>query len=475
MSTDRFKNYDDDVRWLVLGFEEMDRHGKTQYYDVEQLETIIDFYSETSNGEMFEKAVRHGERLFPQSNDIKLRRAHLLCYNEHYEEALRLLKKLELVEPDNTDVTYALGVAYGAVGQSRKAIQYYLKTASDGYKLEIIYDNIGDEYSKMGLFADARTYYQKALMEDPEDEHALYELANCYEDEMLYDKWIGFFSRFVKDNPYSKTAWFCLGEGYFANGEYLQAIDAYQYASAIDDKFCDAHMQTASCYVMLERYDDAVSSLHEALKCSNDKANIYFLLGDVFRHKNNMVTSNIYFDKAVKEDPFYAEAYHALSLNYSAMRDYGEAINSCKEALRINPESPLYLTTLALIYSDAGDYESAEKFFECAIPYYDDFEYGWLAYADYLIMQGKYDEAIDALSKGLTNSEASTEFYKRLSKCYYYTNRYNMLYNTVRACAYNNPEGAIELLEYCPELNKVPEVMSVISSEFIEYKNLKHK
>ena len=124
MNTDRFKNYEEDVKQLVLDFESMDKRGNSRFYDVDQIETIIDFYLDTADSEMLEKSVRYGERLFPASNEIRLRRAHLLCFKERYNEALGILKQLLRIEPDDTDVLYALGVVYSALEQPRKAIQY---------------------------------------------------------------------------------------------------------------------------------------------------------------------------------------------------------------------------------------------------------------------------------------------------------------------------------------------------------------
>ena len=57
MNTDRFKGYGEDVRTLVLDFEKMYRQGSNRYYDVDQLETILDFYLDTYDEEMIEKAV----------------------------------------------------------------------------------------------------------------------------------------------------------------------------------------------------------------------------------------------------------------------------------------------------------------------------------------------------------------------------------------------------------------------------------
>lgn len=462
---DRFKNFENDVKQLVLDFEAMERRGDSLYFDVDQLETIIDFYLETADGDMLEKSVRYGEQLFPTSTEIQLRKVHLLCFKERYKEAHSMLKQLERVQPDDTDVLYALGVVYSALEQPRKAIQYYHKAAVDGHELGIIYSNIADEYVKMDQRTEARNYYRKALRINSEDEHSLYELANCYEDDGMIDKWIHYYLRFVEEHPYSKVGWFCLGEAYIAAGLYEKAIDAYQYAITIDSDFYYAYMQMASCLYALGEFDKAVATLHDASKHTQDQALVMFRIAEIFRERGNLVTANLYYDKAVKMDPYYAEAWHSMSTCYSMMMVFDAAIDAAKHALKIDPESPLYLTTLALIYADSGDFENADRFFECAIPYYTDFEQGWLAFADYKMSQGLYDDAIDGLTRGLPDCEMVSEYYKRLAKCYYLTNRRNMLYNAVRACIYDNPDGGRELIDFCPELGNDFEVMNIIHSK----------
>ena len=464
MKEDRFKNYEEDVKELVLGFERMQRQGGSQFYDVEEIETIIDFYLETADGEGLEKSVRYGENLFPQSNEIKLRRVHLLCFKERYEEAYRLLKQLESIEPDDTDVLYALGVVHSELNQPRKAVQYYHKAAEDGYELGIIYSNIGDEYVKMEKYAEARSYYRRAIRLNPNDEHSLYELSNCYEDENLIDQWTHFFSRFVKDNPYSKAAWFCLGEAYLMGNKLEQASDAYQYALTVDDNYMYAYEQLASCYCAMQRFQDAVNVLHEAVNHTEDKAYIYFRIAEIFMMINNPVTSNIYYTKAVHEDPYYAEAWLNMAMNYSMMHEFYAAVDAAKRAVRIDPESPIFLTTLALIYADNGENEEAERIFDCAKNSSGDFEHGWITYADYFISRQRYDEAIEVLTKGLNESDTTLEFYKRLALCYYFTGRHNMLYNAVRACLYDGSEGEAVLLEYLPELENDSHVMDIITS-----------
>ena len=60
MTTDRFKNFDPEVRQLVLAFE--DENGR-HFFDVEELEVIADYYLEMQDVEGLEAAVRLGEQL----------------------------------------------------------------------------------------------------------------------------------------------------------------------------------------------------------------------------------------------------------------------------------------------------------------------------------------------------------------------------------------------------------------------------
>ena len=218
-------------------------------------------------------------------------------------------------------------------------------------------------------------------------------------------------------------------------------------------------------------FEQAVATLHDAIEHAPDKAYVYFRIAEIFRTINNPVTANIYYHKALQEDPYYAEAWHALSLSYSMTRSYTSAIECAQKALKIDMESPLYMTTLALIYADSGDLAKADQMFECAQPYFTDFEEGWLAYADYLIMQQKYEMAIDVLTRGLPDCEMVLEFNKRLALCYLHCGMRNMLFNAVRACIYDSAEGENELLEYCPELGYDIDVMNIILSHRHETEN----
>ena len=53
----RFSDFDDEVRELVIDFEATVLRGQSQFFDVDELEIIIDYYLETNDLEPLEAAV----------------------------------------------------------------------------------------------------------------------------------------------------------------------------------------------------------------------------------------------------------------------------------------------------------------------------------------------------------------------------------------------------------------------------------
>ena len=123
---DRFKDYDDEVRDLVQDFERTVMRGQMQFFDVDELEMIIDYYLEVNDLDPLEKAVSFAERLYPDSTEVKLRRAHVAIARQQYKSALHQLLELRAKEPENTDLAYSLGIVYSAMDRPDDAVDQFL-------------------------------------------------------------------------------------------------------------------------------------------------------------------------------------------------------------------------------------------------------------------------------------------------------------------------------------------------------------
>ena len=106
LNKNRFKNYSNEVKELIILFESTGAQDGYHYFDEEQMETIIDFYLETYDLDMMTAAVKYAKELFTDSNDIELRRGPHALRQREIDEALAALHDLEIADPPTPDVLY---------------------------------------------------------------------------------------------------------------------------------------------------------------------------------------------------------------------------------------------------------------------------------------------------------------------------------------------------------------------------------
>lgn len=66
------------------------------------------------------------------------------------------------------------------------------------------------------------------------------------------------------------------------------------------------------------------------------------------------------YQKALKEDPNYADALHALAMTYAAKDLLDDAIEVGKKLIEVSPEDELAYTSLSIFYQRKGMIEEAE-------------------------------------------------------------------------------------------------------------------
>lgn len=466
MNIDRFKKYGNDVRNLVLEFESMHNRGEEQFYDVEEFEVIIDYYLEENDFDWLEHAVSYAERLYPDDFEIRLRRSHLYCANGQFDRAKAILDDLLMIEPDNTDVQYALGALYSSTDQPRKAIQFYLKASEDGYDLGMVFGNIGDEYYKLGEIDESVRYYKRSIAANPKEDRSLYNLCCIWCENGRFEEAEAFFEHYLDEDPYSVEGWSCMATIYYDQGRWEDAIEAYKFLLVVDEKDAQSYLDMSNCYCNLKQYAEAVQCLRDSLEFSTDKSYVYYSIGRIYGHCKNYESAIIYFRKAVELDSSFGEAFMAISRCYDMLEDYGSAEDFANRALAVNPKSPFFVWETARLHDRYGFADKAEPLYECAIQLEPSDELMRVDYAEFLVRHESYNEAIELLTAGLVDASVTLPYHVLLSVCYYRTGRRNYLFNEIRACLQHITDQRIDELFYlCPEILQDPEVLNIINSK----------
>lgn len=464
---DRFTDYDDDVRQLVLDFEATILKGQTQFFDVDELEVIIDYYLEVNDREPLQAAVEYAERLYPDSSSIRLRRAHLLIVDNRYDEALQMMLDLRQREPDDTDVLYSLGVAYGAVGKSDEAIRCYLAASADGWELGRIYTNIAEEYFKQANYAKSADYYQKALQTDSYDSGTLYGYLEVMEIQGAMHDAVGRFQHFLMDHPYHKDAWYCLGRSCQSIGLYERAVDAFEYAIAIDRHFLSAYEELSCCFELQGRLGEAASALARMLEVDSQRSYVYRQLGALYARADKLETALMYFRSAVETDPADATAISQMAICYLHLNDIPMAVSTVKQAMRVDPENAEALFSAALVSDAMGHTEKASEYFDRLIVGGNYTEQHCRLYTSFLYHHDLLDVMIPFAEESLDMYPHSTFYSTYLAAAYYRSNRYN------KARSRMLDAHVPLLLELCPSIGENPLFVDVLQAAEQQQNTLK--
>jgi tetratricopeptide (TPR) repeat protein len=190
MNEDARDNFeDDDFQEAVGRFRKMVKSNTSEYFDVFEVEGIVDYFLEDGRFKLAKKAVETGMKLHPSSISIKIRQAQILMHEGKLEECLDLLNKIEKIETNNPDVFLTKGGALnllGDVGKAIEAFEHALKLPVDDLD-ETLY-NIGISFGQAGETHLAIKYLEKAANANPKNEIVLYELGYYYDKNTQFEE-----------------------------------------------------------------------------------------------------------------------------------------------------------------------------------------------------------------------------------------------------------------------------------------------
>lgn len=132
------------------------------------------------------------------------------------------------------------------------------------------------------------------------------------------------------------------GNGSYAGGDYIAALECYNRALAIDPKFFVALNNRANAYAALGRYQNALDSLKEALELRPDSAEAHNNLGGVYVSLDRLDEALSEYSTALKLKPNYAAAYYNRGGVYYRQGKYREALSDAQRAASLEPNNAAF-------------------------------------------------------------------------------------------------------------------------------------
>lgn len=96
-----------------------------------------------------------------------------------------------------------------------------------------------------------------------------------------------------------------------------------------------------------QKYVEAIAAYQKA---SQDSATVANKMGVAYHHMFDYADAKRCYERAIKLNSHYPEAYNNLGAVYHAQKDYKQAVRYYKKAIKLDPKSPMFFSNLGTAY-----------------------------------------------------------------------------------------------------------------------------
>ena len=324
----------------VERYEEMLKRRTRVFFDVEDLELVIDHYLQENDTRRAKEALDFAMAQHPGSVELMYSEAVVLMNLGRLNKALEVLDALGKIEPWSAEVHLHKGSIYSQLRNYRRSIEHYrraLELADEGHD-EILLD-LAFEHESMGKPEEAIVLLKRGLGVNPENEGLLYELAHCFELTSADQAAVAFFREFTNEHPYSLVAWYSLGNALSRLERIDESQEALDYCLAINESFSSALFTKARNNLVKGEYAAAITCYEEAMAIEGPHAVTFSYIGECYEKMERYEQALIHYDQALALDPNWVDAWVGRGVVKDIQGKLPEAVKDLETAVRMAPES----------------------------------------------------------------------------------------------------------------------------------------
>lgn len=461
---------EDRLESLVNRFEEMIKANQNYFFDVDDFEELIDYYISRSKKQKTEYAISEALNQHPNHAGFLLKKAQYLVSMDKTNDALQLLGDLEKIDPYNSEVFMMKGAVYSQLNQFNQAIEAYHQALIDESNSAEVYTNIAFEYENLGKYEKSISFLKLALQHDVTDIGILYELSFCYEIIGKQEAGINFFQDYLSKYPYSKEGWYNMGMLYSSYELYEKAIEAYEYALAIDETFLSVILSKAHALSSMGHFNAAIKTYKDALRIDKHDSSTYYLIGENYSNLEEYSKAIEYYKKCLKLDDKHSDAWVGIGIAKNELGSPEAATKYIWKAVQLEPYNSDFWTILAYTESRAGNTERAIASYEKTLQIDESQPSTWMEYTDLLVDNDQLIKAVEVISRAEELHPKDDSLKYRSAAYLLLLGRKNQALEALEKALKLNPKNYSYFMDYDDSFPMNDDVIHLIES-YIEKEN----
>ena len=187
---------------------------------------------------------------------------------------------------------------------------------------------------------------------------------------------------------------------------------------AIEPTNEEIYIQKANIYSKRDNHEKAVELLNEALKYTDDLADVYNLIGMEYLFMDNLEHAKASFIKCLEEDLEDQSALYNVVYCHEFLDQNQEAIDYLLKYIDKNPYSEIAWHQAGRLYYGLKQYENAVRAFEYATYIDDEFVGAFMENGKALERLKRYEDAIENYQKTIDLDDPTSYALLRIGKCH---------------------------------------------------------
>lgn len=434
-----YNHEESNAKDLALQYENMVANGAVIFFDQNSFQDLIDYYEDQLRFQQALGVIEHAIQQHAYSAIFHIRKAQILLEEDRLQEASEALAFAKLYEPTNVDIFLTEAEVIHQEGNFSEALNI-LETA-------LIYADSGDYEDifllQASIYESAEDYeaafqsLAQVLKNNPFNEMAYSRIWLCVELMGQYAESIELHQGLIDQEPYAYWAWYNLGHAYNNMGLYEKAIEAYDYAIVINERFEFAYRDLISCLFRMEDYKEALRYVQDYKELFEVDADLLLWEGECYEYTGDFSTARHFYAQALKKSSLEGKLHYRIGVTYANEDKWRKALQAFQTAFAKNKENEEYCIALAEVYNQLDQIEEAHTLFQRATILSPEMPVSWMSYLEFLIDEQDYELAFDVLKEAELCSEHPD---------------YSMFYIALLWLSGQKQEGQVQLIQLLTEM-----------------------
>ena len=387
------------VESLVSSYLELSQKGTAPFIEETVFLQMIDLCNEEGNWRRALLLAAEGIRQHPFFADLYLRKAQLLLNQHKIEESLVTIEQAEIFAPQNVNIRLLHAELLAVQGETAAALTLLADTKSNASRMERseIYLVEAQIFGDLGRFKDMFEATRRALLADPSNTEGYEKMLWATEYAQKFDESIELHNQLIDRDAYNWRAWLNLGFAYEAKGALSDAIDAFEFAFAIDEKCRAAYMEAGELHLQMGDYLRAIYVFENAIFNGEEDGVLLQRIGLCYLKMGDVKAAKEALKRSLALDGNDHETHFRLGECAAMAGNYEKSVNFYLRATALNNKKEEYFAALGDAYFKLENFsQSLASYRKAAFIAPDDVQY-WLKYAGFWLSVGQEKKALAVL------------------------------------------------------------------------------